>query len=148
MDHRVTRATKALVLRSHLLLVLAVLVGLVAMHGLGPGAVPASAAPPGCAAAHGTPLAHGAPAADGHEIRHDRAARADEPAGDGSGGHVQHADATCAAAGTAGAPVLPSPAAAPSGVAAVPVPGPGIDTSGAVGGRAPPSLSELQLLRI
>ncbi|MFB6557323.1 DUF6153 family protein [Streptomyces sp. NPDC056400] len=149
MDQQATRAMKPLGLRSHLLLVLAVLVGLVGMHGLGPGAVPVSAAAPGCAAAHGTALAHGTPAADEHAMQHGGAsARADEPAGDGSGGHTQHADATCAAAGTAGAPVLPSPAAAPSGVAAVPVLGTGINMSGAVGGRAPPSLSELQLLRI
>ncbi|MFI8391085.1 DUF6153 family protein [Streptomyces sp. NPDC085540] len=152
MDQQATCAMKPLGLRSHLLLVLAVLVGLVGMHGLGPGAVPVSAAAPGCAAAHGTALAHGTPAADEHAMQHPMqhggAARADEPAGDGSGGHTQHADATCAAAGTAGAPVLPSPAAAPSGVAAVPDLGTGINISGAVGGRAPPSLSELQLLRI
>lgn len=148
MDQQATRATKPLGLRSRLLLVLAVLVGLVGMHGLGPGAVPVSAGAPGCAAAHGTALAHGTPAADEHAMQHDGAPRAAEPVGDGSGGHTQHADATCAATGTAGAPVLPSPAAAPSGVAAVPVLGTGTDTSGAVGGRAPPSLSELQLLRI
>ncbi|MFF4425515.1 DUF6153 family protein [Streptomyces sp. NPDC001549] len=148
MDQQARRAMTPLVLRSYLLLVLAVLVGLVAMHGLGPGAVAASAAAPGCAAAHGTAVAHGMPAAGEHAMRHDPAVRADEPAGGGNGGHTQHADATCAATGTAGAPVLPSPAAAPIGVAAVPVPGAGIDTNGAVGGRAPPSLSELQLLRI
>ncbi|MFJ6484755.1 MULTISPECIES: DUF6153 family protein [unclassified Streptomyces] len=148
MDQQATRAMKPLGLRSPLLLVLAVLVGLVGMHGLGPGAVPVSAAAPGCAAAHGTAPAHGTPAAGEHAVQHGGAARADEPAGDGSGGHAQHADATCAAAGTSGAPVLPCPAAAPSGVAAVPVAGTGIDVSGAVGGRAPPSLSELQLLRI
>ncbi|QES53446.1 hypothetical protein DEJ51_03620 [Streptomyces venezuelae] len=138
-----------LVLRSYLLLVLAVLVGLVAMHGLGPGGiVAASAAAPGCTGTHGTAGAHGEPAVGEHATRHAPAVRADEPADDGSGGHSQHADATCAAAGTAGAPVLPAPAAAPSGVAAVPVLGPGTGTNGAAGGRAPPSLSELQLLRI
>ncbi|MFD9475946.1 DUF6153 family protein [Streptomyces nojiriensis] len=148
MDQQTRRAMKPVVLRSSLLLILAVLVGLVAMHGLGPGAVAASAAAPGCAAAHGTAVAHDMPAVGEHAMRHDPAVRAGEPAGDGSGGHTPHADATCAATGTAGAPVLPSPAAAPGGVAAVPVLGAGIDMSGAVGGRAPPSLSELQLLRI
>ncbi|MER6254190.1 DUF6153 family protein [Streptomyces sp. NPDC001584] len=148
MDQQARRARKPLVLRSYLLLVLAVLVGLVAMHGLGPGAVAASAAAPGCAADHGTAVAHGMPVGGEHAMRHDPAERAGEPAGDGSGGHTQHADATCAATGTAGAPVLPAPAAAPGGVAAVPVLGAGIGMSGAVGGRAPPSLSELQLLRI
>ncbi|MFG2234618.1 DUF6153 family protein [Streptomyces sp. NPDC048723] len=136
MDQQATRAMTRLVLRSYLLLVLAVLVGLVAMHGLGPGAVTASA------------VAHGMPAAGDHAMQHEPAVRADEPADDGSGGHAQHADATCAATGTAGAPVLPSPATAPSVVAAVPVLGAGIDTSSAVGGRAPPSLIALQLLRI
>ncbi|WKD35983.1 DUF6153 family protein [Streptomyces xanthophaeus] len=149
MDQQARRAGKPLVLRSYLLLVLAVLVGLVAMHGLGPGAVAASADAPGCAAAaHGAAVAHGMPAAGEHTVRHDPAVRADGPAGDGSGGHIEHADATCAATGTAGAPVLPSPAAAPGGVADVPVLGAGTGVSDAVGGRAPPSLSELQLLRI
>ncbi|MFD7627794.1 DUF6153 family protein [Streptomyces sp. NPDC059851] len=147
MDQQAKRAMKPLGLRSYLLLVLAVLAGLVAMHGLGPGAVAASAAAPGCAAAHETATTHGAPAAAEHAMKYDAAVHADEPAGDGSGGHAQHADATCAAAGTAGTPVLPSPAA-PSVVTATRALGPGIHVNGALSGRAPPSLSELQLLRI
>lgn len=138
---------KPLGLRSSLLLVLAVLAGLVAMHGLGPGTVPAAAVH-GCTAAHETATAHGAPAAESHAMAHDAAVRADDPAGGGAGGHAQHADATCAATGTAGPPVLPFPAASLTVTAAVPVLGSGIDFNSAVGGRAPPSLSELQLLRL
>ncbi|WKX71694.1 DUF6153 family protein [Streptomyces sp. XD-27] len=63
------------------------------------------------------------------------------------GGHTEHADATCAAGGTSTGPVLPAlppspvPAVADRAVAEP-------DAVAAVGGRAPPSLSELQLLRI
>ncbi|WP_258053979.1 DUF6153 family protein [Streptomyces sp. INR7] len=148
MDQQAKRAMKPLGLRSYLLLVMAVLAGVVAMHGLGAGAIAASAAAPGCSAAHETATTHGMPATGEHAMKHDPALRADEPVGDGGNGHPQHADATCAAAGTAGAPVLPSPAAAQSFSTAAPVLGSGIDFNGAVGGRAPPSLSELQLLRI
>ncbi|MET8676158.1 DUF6153 family protein [Streptomyces sp. NPDC004647] len=102
------RAVKPFGLRSYLLLVLAVLAGLVAMHGLGPGA----AVPVG---AHAVATSHHAPAA-GHEQATASGApcqsgcvHADDPAGSGRGGHAQHADATCAAAGTAGAPALPAP---------------------------------------
>ncbi|MFI8100894.1 DUF6153 family protein [Streptomyces sp. NPDC086023] len=64
------------------------------------------------------------------------------------GGHLTHADATCAAAGTSHGPALPALVPvrlAPTGA------GPGGPLDGACadrGGRAPPSLSELQLLRI
>ncbi|MEW2635211.1 DUF6153 family protein [Streptomyces sp. NPDC048389] len=131
-------------LRGRVLLVFAVLVGVVAMHGLGP---VASAVPTGTvsAGAHRAAAAAEAPAhADGAgecDCRHHG-----DP-GRGSGGHTEHADETCAASGTSAAPVLPAlapsvalgtPAAdAPSAVLAVPR-----------DGRAPPSLSELQLLRI
>ncbi|MEU0219645.1 DUF6153 family protein [Streptomyces sp. NPDC006265] len=63
-------------------------------------------------------------------------------------GHVQHADATCASGAVAGGPLVPPlvPDPAPVGegesaVRAYAV----VNTEGA---RAPPSLSELQLLRI
>ncbi|MDJ0464099.1 DUF6153 family protein [Streptomyces sp. H27-C3] len=67
--------------------------------------------------------------------------------GGDAGGHTEHADATCAASGTSGGPALP--ALAPAGLItypAVAVPAPLHEAR--VGGRAPPSLSELQLLRI
>lgn len=147
MDGQVKRAMKPFGLRSHLLLVLAVLAGLVAMHGLGPGA----AVPAGAHAAASSPHASAA----GHELAipsdapcHDGCVHADDPAGDGRGGHAQHADATCAATGTAGAPVLPAPAVLPGTTDAEAVLAHGIVPDATACGRAPPSLSELQLLRI
>ncbi|MEV7415509.1 DUF6153 family protein [Streptomyces sp. NPDC089919] len=65
------------------------------------------------------------------------------------GGHLAHADATCAAAGTSGGPVLPG--LLPVRLAGAPAAaygGPAAGVPGRTGGRAPPSLSELQLLRI
>jgi uncharacterized protein DUF6153 len=118
-----------------LLAVVAVVAGLVAMHGLGSAAV--------------GPARDHAMAAGGH-----MASAAGEPShacghlgeGDG-GGHAVHADDTCAAGGVGGGPALP-----------VPLPGvdaPAVDQSAAprpppaaLAGRSPPSLSELQLLRI
>lgn len=127
------------------LLVLAVLTGLVAMHGL---------APAGAAAVPNA--SHSAPAA-GHAV----SAGADTAAygspgtaaggacahpGHGTNGHLDHADATCAAVGTSG----PPPLSAPSSCAVAPAEAPfaGRAPSAALPGRAPPSLSELQLLRI
>ncbi|MEE1800827.1 MULTISPECIES: DUF6153 family protein [unclassified Streptomyces] len=116
-----------------LALVLAVTAGLLAMHGLGPvPALGAHAAPPS-ASAHATAA---------------EAPLCAPPAHDG-GGHMDHADATCAAAGTStgpalGAPLLPGPSGVTPTPAIVARQGPGA----APGDRAPPSLSELQLLRI
>ncbi|MEU4213389.1 DUF6153 family protein [Streptomyces sp. NPDC026206] len=113
------------------LLVLAVLAGIVAMHGLGPG---------GAMPAHGT-VAGGVTA-------HDAAGGCHHVTPDGSrGGHIDHADATCAAVGISGGPELPAPAATVIDEAPVfrPAAWWGVPASG---GRAPPSLSELQLLRI
>ncbi|RKN12896.1 hypothetical protein D7319_00215 [Streptomyces radicis] len=117
------------------LLTLAVLLGLVAMHGLAPG----TAAPfTSSTAGHGsTPSAAAMGAqADG------------EHAHQGRGGHAEHADAQCAAGGVSTAPalgapqldVLPCALAGPSPARVL------VDPGG--GGRAPPSLSALQLLRI
>ncbi|MFP8905483.1 MULTISPECIES: DUF6153 family protein [Streptomyces] len=129
------------------LLVLAVLAGVVAMHGLGPfGAAVPSDAPrsTALAAGHAMPAdagtaAHGSPGG----AAGDACAHPDH----GTDGHPNHADATCAAVGTSGPPVLPTllaSAAAPAADAAAAGPAP----SAALAGRAPPSLSELQLLRI
>lgn len=127
--------------RLYALLVLAVLAGLVAMHGLGPVVPPSSSS--------GTPMdrhtvtAAASPHADTAECD---CAHVGDDGGD-AGGHAEHADTTCAASGTSGGPALP--ALAPAGV----VTSPAVTASGLVpeprlGGRAPPSLSELQLLRI
>ncbi|MFC9292602.1 DUF6153 family protein [Streptomyces sp. NPDC057011] len=137
MSRQAKRAVVPFGLRSCLLLVLSVLFGLVAMHGLGPGSLPA--------AAHTTAGAHhGAEAGAGHE----GCVHAGDPSDGGSGGHAAHADATCAAAGIAGSPVLPVPAVLPGTVHAPTAAGHGLVPDVAPGGRAPPSLSELQLLRI
>ncbi|GAA3983885.1 hypothetical protein GCM10022384_35630 [Streptomyces marokkonensis] len=72
------------------------------------------------------------------------------PQDDGScgGGHLEHADAVCASGAVSDGPVLPAP---------VPDPVPTSVCDGVVraygadapdGARAPPSLAELQLLRI
>ncbi|MFF8261321.1 DUF6153 family protein [Streptomyces virginiae] len=146
MDGQVMRAVKPFGLRSYLLLVLVVLAGLVAMHGLGPAPVPAGA--------HAAATSHHASVA-GHEkaIADDAAcqdgcAHAGDPAGSGGGGHAEHADATCAATGTVGAPVLPAPAVLPGHAEGQAVLANGVVPGATACGRAPPSLSELQLLRI
>ncbi|MFF6995189.1 DUF6153 family protein [Streptomyces sp. NPDC008313] len=121
--------------RGFVLLVLAVLAGVLAMHGLAPGPAPAKATVPG--SAHAVTMAH---------------EKGGQAAGDcfhAAGGpkHAHHADATCAASGV-GAPYAPPPLASAPGIplmAQVQSPG----AAGAPeGGRAPPDLAELQLLRI
>jgi len=117
------------------LLVCALLLGLLGMHGLGP-----------------------VPEAD---AGHDRTATAapmrvmasmpdqcDHGEG-GCTGHAEHADPMCASASVAGSPVV-VPVLLPDVVACAGVPTASTPPtgSGPDGGRAPPSLSELQLLRI
>ncbi|MDQ0954731.1 hypothetical protein QFZ24_008654 [Streptomyces phaeochromogenes] len=116
------------------LLVCALLFGLVGMHGLGP--VPAG---PG----H-DPMPMAAPMS----VVASMPDACDHGEG-GCTGHAQHADPTCASAAVAGSPamvpvLLPDVAA----FAGVPRTGSAPTGSGPDGGRAPPSLSELQLLRI
>ncbi|WP_437107429.1 DUF6153 family protein [Streptomyces sp. enrichment culture] len=117
------------------LLVMTVLTGVLGMHGLAPGVVPAAHADTG----HETAAAGavGAPHAD----------RACAHTDGGGPGHLEHADGTCAAAGTGSAYTPPAlsgtvpdtpPASAPAATA----------TGTPHEGRAPPDLSELQLLRI
>jgi len=144
MNQHARRGTGPQGLRRRVLLVLAVLAGVVAMHGLGP---VASAESTGTVSA-GTQRA-AAVAAEAHEHADDAHACDCSHVDDHGreGGHTEHADETCAAGGTSAAPGLP--ALAPSGVMAPPV----ADAPTAVlavtqDGRAPPSLSELQLLRI
>ena len=123
--------------RSFGLLVCALLLGLLGMHGLGP--VP-EAAP-----------------ASGHDrmvsVAHtDVVASMPGECDRGEGGckdHPDHADQTCASASVAGGPVV-APELVPdvatcAGAADVPASAVGSDPDG---GRAPPSLSELQVLRI
>ncbi|NGO09030.1 hypothetical protein G5C60_15830 [Streptomyces sp. HC44] len=119
------------------MLVCALLLGLLGMHGLGP--VP-----------EGT-------AVSGHErmvsvAYTDVMASMPGECDHGEGGcsdHTDHADPTCASASVAGGPVvtpvLLSDVAACAGAVDVPASSAGSDPDGA---RAPPSLSELQVLRI
>ncbi|MEU9146324.1 DUF6153 family protein [Streptomyces sp. NPDC048349] len=117
-----------------LLLVLAVLAGVLAMHGLGTGTTPV---PP--ERAHAV-----APA--GHGSGHSRTDGDCAHGADGQG-HVHHADATCAATGTTTPYAPPALAAALPGACA-----PAVfatrATAPAESGRAPPDLAELQLLRV
>ncbi|MFG3214373.1 DUF6153 family protein [Streptomyces tendae] len=151
--------------------VLGLLAGLFGMHGLAPaGGLPehsagrphASAAPAASAAAdaHATepppvPPMPPAPMVAVADAAHTGEALAGEahagcPQGDGScgGGHLRHADAMCASGAVSDGPVLPAPVPDP-------VPVVGCDATVRVhaarapdGARAPPSLAELQLLRI
>ncbi|MEU9254992.1 DUF6153 family protein [Streptomyces sp. NPDC048270] len=117
-----------------LLLVLAVLAGVLAMHGLGAAAM--GVMPAG---------AHAAPAA-GHGSDHHVTAEgcSHDPGGQG---RTHHADATCAATGISTPYAPPALAAALPG-ACVPAVSAGRASAPATGGRAPPDLAELQLLRI
>ncbi|WP_344360392.1 DUF6153 family protein [Streptomyces gobitricini] len=126
------------------LLILAVLAGVFAMHGLAAGTIaPATAghapAEPG---GHVTGHAHAEPA--GH-VAGDACDHVDESGG--GAGHAQHADSTCAAGGVSGAPGQAPLLAATVPAAADPLlharPG-----GATVPGRAPPDLAQLQLLRI
>ncbi|MEU9558318.1 DUF6153 family protein [Streptomyces fumanus] len=122
--------------RGFVLLVLAVLAGVLAMHGLAPGPTPAKATVPG--SAHAVMMAHEEAGPAGGDCSH---------VAGGPAGHTHHADATCAAAGI-GAPYAPPPLAC---VLGVPLSAQVLSygAAGATeGGRAPPDLAELQLLRI
>ncbi|MFH8804647.1 DUF6153 family protein [Streptomyces sp. NPDC017936] len=120
--------------RLFVLLVLAVLAGVLGMHGLAPGAVAAARTGTGHemvrAAADGVPHADGGCA---HT--------------DGGPGHLDHADATCAAAGTASAYTPPAPAGAVRKAPAAAAPMTVVLGSSRTG-RAPPDLFQLQLLRV
>ncbi|MFI6438364.1 DUF6153 family protein [Streptomyces sp. NPDC050759] len=113
------------------LLVLGMLVGVLAMHGLAPGGGPHGHE--GSSPAHMTTVAVGV----------------DATCHDGCGsGHLHHADATCASGAVSGGPVLPALAPDPASTA---VSEDSLCPSAVTsqdGARAPPSLAELQLLRI
>ncbi|WMD08474.1 DUF6153 family protein [Streptomyces sp. FXY-T5] len=142
MDSPGQRAQRTVVRRWHVLCVLGLLVGLLGMHGLAPGGgLPQQG--------HGE-QAHASQAA----VPRPHGSAAHEPethvmhCGHCGDGHVQHADATCASGAVAGGPLVPPLVPDPvpvgegeSAVRAYAV----VNTEGA---RAPPSLSELQLLRI
>nr|WP_184599067.1 DUF6153 family protein [Streptomyces violarus] len=111
------------------LLVMAVLGGVLGMHALAPGGVPD---------AHAMVMAH---PADG-----EHASAACSHTGDGPV-HLDHADGTCAAAGIGSPYVPPALSAAVVDAPAMLVLAADAHAS-AESSRAPPDLSELQLLRI
>ncbi|CAM5296994.1 hypothetical protein STENM327S_08845 [Streptomyces tendae] len=117
-----------------MVLVLAVLAGVLGMHGLAPGGTSAVRAGAGhemvMAAADGVPHADGG-------CTHT----------DGGAGHLDHADGTCAAAGVGSAYTPPALTGALLSVPAAVAPG-AVSPRSPHDGRAPPDLSELQLLRI
>ncbi|WP_427924042.1 DUF6153 family protein [Streptomyces sp. cg40] len=119
------------------MLVATVLLGLLGMHGLGP-----------------VPLAHPVPE---HAVTAMTAAMGEKAStpdpcdhdGGGCGSHMTHADATCASASVAGTPAV-APLLVPDVAACAQLPDAlgSLTDGGPDGGRAPPSLAELQLLRI
>ncbi|WP_314220675.1 DUF6153 family protein [Streptomyces zaehneri] len=124
------------------LLVLGLLAGLLGMHALSPGGtVHPHAVPRHMAAVSVSAVSVSAVSVSAHE----------HCAGDGGdcgGGHLHHADPTCLAAAVSGAPALP--ALVPDPVT-VPVSADAVRSYAAEApdsARAPPSLAELQLLRI
>ena len=124
--------------RSCGLLVCALLLGLLGMHGLGP--------LPGVAAASSE---HDRMVVVAHtDVTASMPGGCDHGEG-GCSGHTDHADPTCASASVAGTPLV-VPVLLPDTVACAeraPV-RTSPAGSGPDGGRAPPSLAELQLLRI
>lgn len=171
---RPTRISRPGAARARLLLVLATLAGILAMHGLGPDATASTGSASASAATHAVDASHprtvvatraAAPAhgsgvhaapqsAHGSDDAHAATVAPSAPAGHDTGcalpgdedGHADHADGTCAAPGTAAGPVLPGLVPAPLGDVEVPAPsGRSVPEQG---DRGPPALSELQLLRI
>ncbi|MFJ9900148.1 DUF6153 family protein [Streptomyces sp. NPDC091280] len=123
----------------------ALLLGLLGMHGLGP--VPLAHPSSEHAVTAMTPaLAPAPPTAVVERVSTPDAC--DHDAGD-CGSHMTHADATCASASVAGPPAV-VPLLCPDVAAWAQrsdIRG-SLTGGGPDGGRAPPSLSELQLLRI
>ncbi|MEE1755481.1 DUF6153 family protein [Streptomyces sp. SP18CS02] len=130
--------------RAYTLLVLAVLAGLLCMHGLGPAVPSPAASHAAVVSGHGHDMAaaasHAAHATGQGCVRVD-------PGDGGTGGHAEHADSTCAAGGITTAPATPALAAAAVPGCGTTHPRTAVSTA-APGVRAPPSLSELQLLRV
>ncbi|MGR8009339.1 DUF6153 family protein [Streptomyces hypolithicus] len=133
------------VLRVRALLVLGLLVGLLGMHGLAPGDPQPSGhhtAAIGAATAHGT--APGERVSVPDDCDHDRR--------DGGGGGCHdgaaHADATCASGAVGAGPALPALTPVPGCLAAAAEPLLAAGYGTPDGARAPPTLAELQILRI
>lgn len=117
-----------------MLLLLGLLAGLFGMHALGPGNAVAAASHH----SHARAMSAHAPVTNDETVCH---------GGVTGDGHAQHADPTCASGAVGAGPVLPGLLPDPAGSA---VHG-GLSgrsvTAAPEGGRAPPSLAELQILR-
>lgn len=120
-----------------MLMVLVVVAGVLAMHGLGPGPAPVKAS----AGVGGHSAAMVQECAAVHQLAGDCSHT------DGGSGHAEHADGRCAATGV-GAAYAPPVLAAALDVGPVPVAPAGSAAGTPESGRAPPDLAELQLLRI
>lgn len=143
------------------MLVFGLLIGLVSMHGLAFGASAGTAG--GQHSSHFSHFAHSSHSAHsavgdmrlamadmwGRSGGDETVCRSDSDSDSGGGsGHARHADVNCASAAVGAGAGLSAPSAASLGVAAQAVDGHRSVDIGREGGRAPPSLSELQLLRI
>ncbi|MFJ5030000.1 DUF6153 family protein [Streptomyces sp. NPDC088560] len=118
--------------RRRVLLVLSVLVGLLGMHALGPAG----------GAGH---------AEHGRSIHAVALTASDACAGDDGhcgGGLMHHADPTCASGAVTGGPQMPALVPDPVAAPAADVRPHSRAAARSEGARAPPSLAELQLLRI
>ncbi|MFG2593106.1 DUF6153 family protein [Streptomyces sp. NPDC048438] len=120
--------------RGFVLLILAVLAGVLGMHALPPSPLPATHADSG----HAIVMAHTESGA---------VAVGDCSHTAGGSGHLDHADRTCAATGVGSPYTPPALSAAFTGIPAA-FALTGSAPEAAVSSRAPPDLSELQLLRI
>ncbi|MFC8141212.1 DUF6153 family protein [Streptomyces paradoxus] len=137
MNSPAQRAQRPAVWRWHVLCVLGLLAGLLGMHGLAPG----GGLPQQTHALQGHALqAHTPPAPE--SLTHGMAYL---HCGDG---HVRHADVTCASGAVGGGPVLPPLVPDPVPVAVGESAVRAYAVTETDGARAPPSLAELQLLRI
>ncbi|GAB7032444.1 DUF6153 family protein [Streptomyces sp. NPDC021749] len=148
-------------LRLKVLLVLTVLAGLLGMHGLAnTGAPPTAPSRPHAAHQHGQTMVRAAAVAH-HAGRHacpghgehawqGHGEHADDGARNSGGGkgHTHHADPTCASGALPGAVVLPALPASLTGAADHAVPLAGRLADGTTGARSPPSLAQLQVLRL
>ncbi|MFE5816102.1 DUF6153 family protein [Streptomyces sp. NPDC056479] len=117
------------------LLLLGLLAGLFGMHALGPGNVVTGAS-------------HHAHARAVNAVH--TTAMPDESICHGAGtggGHAQHADPTCASGAVGAGPALPALTPDPAGTGATDDLAPRSPATAPEGGRAPPSLAELQILR-
>ncbi|MFI0215919.1 DUF6153 family protein [Streptomyces lydicus] len=145
------------------LLVFGLLAGLLGMHALAPVIATASPSPAHRVPCGATPPGHQRPVGDtghghqwpvgdtahGHRASTGVTAQAHCPgAGDCGGGHVHHADPTCASAALDGPPTPPALVPSPLGPARPSHAAGGGGPARQHCGRAPPSLAELQLLRI